>query len=124
MVHFSYNSYNLTISYNSYLAYEVVFLHHLRNSTGPKGTPLEYFRLCETFFFEKNFPKGPFQFFWHCETFFNFFSPKDTPFNFLLICDRMDEKSQCPLWCTNSVELLGFSGTVEYFDTLKPVCYF
>ena len=56
MVHFSYNSYNLTISYNSYLAYEVVFLHHLRNSTGPKGTPLEYFRLCETFFENKNFP--------------------------------------------------------------------
>ena len=40
-------------SYSSYLAYEVVFLHHLRNSTGPKGTPLEYFRLCETFFQKK-----------------------------------------------------------------------
>ena len=30
---------------NSYLAYEVVSLNHLRNSTGPKGTPLEYFWL-------------------------------------------------------------------------------
>ena len=49
--------------YNSYLAYEVVFLHHLRNSTGPKGgTPLEYFRLCQTFF-KKKFTKGSPQFF-------------------------------------------------------------
>ena len=31
-----------------------VFLHHLRNSTGPKDTPLKCFRLCETFF-EKQF---------------------------------------------------------------------
>ena len=84
MAHFSY------ISYNSYLAYEVVFLHHLRNSTGPKGTPLEYFRLCETFskknyrrvplqffdIFRRNgcwkIPKGPFSFF-GTETFFIFF---------------------------------------------------
>ena len=34
-----------------------VFLHHLRNSTGPKGTPLEYFRLWD--FFWKKFTKGP-----------------------------------------------------------------
>ena len=67
-----FSAYNLTLngpiflqflqSYNSYLASEVVFLHHLRNSTGPKGTPFEYLRLCETF--EKNFPKvSPFKFF-------------------------------------------------------------
>ena len=34
-----------------------VFLHHLRNSTGPKGTPLEYFRLWD--FFWKKITKGP-----------------------------------------------------------------
>ena len=97
MVHFSYNSYNLTISYNSYLAYEVVFLHHLRNSTGPKGTPLEYFRLCETFFeffFTEGSPSNflifsdrmvekpqrvPLSFFWHCETFFKIFFHKRVP---------------------------------------------
>ena len=38
---------------NGAKAYEVVFLHHLRNSTGPKCTPLEYFWVCETFS-EKN----------------------------------------------------------------------
>ena len=105
MVHFSYN---LTISYNSYLAYEVVFLHHLRNSTGPKGTPLEYFRLCETFFRKKihrrvplqffdifrqngcwKIPKGPpFQFFRHCETFFNFFLHKRVPNSPILWIDK------------------------------------
>ena len=31
-------------------AYEVVLLHHLRNSRGPKGTPLEFLRHCEAFF--------------------------------------------------------------------------
>ena len=92
MVNFSYNSYNLTISYNSYLAYEVVFLHHLRNSTGPKGTPLEYFRLCETFF-RKKFTKGP-------------------PFNFLIFSNRMDvEKSQ-------RVPLSVFFGIVRLFSIL------
>ena len=84
-----FGAYNLTLNgplflqflqsfkfYNSYLAYEVVFLHHLRNSTGPKGTPLEYFRLCETFFRKKILTKG-------------------SPFNFLIFSDRMDvEKSQ------------------------------
>ena len=112
MVHFSYNSYNLTISYNSYLTYEVVFFHHLRNSKVPKSTPLEYFRLCETFF-QKKSPKGPsFNFlilsdrmdvekpervplsvFWHCETFFNFFFTKGSPIH-------------------------------QYFDILKSFCYF
>ena len=53
----------LTISYNSYLAYEVVFLHHLRNSTGPKGTPLEYFRLGETFSKKKFTKRSPFNLF-------------------------------------------------------------
>ena len=98
-------------SYNSYLANlklkacEVVFLHHLRNSKGPKGTALEYFRRCETFFRKKISPKGPpFNFFLefsdrtdvekskgsplsvfrHCETFFqkNFFHQKCPSFNF------------------------------------------
>ena len=46
--------YNFSSNFcNSYLAYEVVILHHLRSSTGPKGIPLEYFRLCETFFEKK-----------------------------------------------------------------------
>ena len=66
-----FSAYNLTLNgplflqflqsykfYNSYLAYELVFLY-LRISTGPKGTPLEYFRLCETFFRKKISPKGP-----------------------------------------------------------------
>ena len=51
-----------------------LFLQFLQNSITPKGTPLEYFRLCETFF-RKKIPKG-------------------SLFNFLMICDRMDEKSQ------------------------------
>ena len=56
-----------------------VFLHHLRNSTGQKGTPLEYFRLCETFFWKKNHQRVL------------------SPFNFLIFSDRMDvEKSQRP----------------------------
>ena len=51
-----FSAYNLTLNgpfslqflqshnfYNSYLAYEVVFLHNLRNSTGPKGTPFRIF---------------------------------------------------------------------------------
>ena len=106
-------SYNFSISYNSYLAYEVVFLHHLRNSTGPKGTPLEYFRLCETFF-EKKFTKL-------------------SPFNLLIFSDRMDvEKSQ-------RVPPFSFFGIVrffskfffikgspihQYFGILKSFCYF
>ena len=101
-------------SYNSYLVYEVVFLHHPRNSTGPKGTPLEHFRPCEILF-RKNFsPKIPLQFFdifrqngcWkitrvppfsffrHCETFFQkFFSMKGSPIH-------------------------------QYFDALKSFCNF
>ena len=91
MVHFSYNSYNLTISqflnFLQFLAYEVVFLCHLRNSTGPKsifGSVRLFFRknfftegshLQFLDFFGQNgfwkIPNGPpFQFFWHCETFF------------------------------------------------------
>ena len=76
MVHFSYN---LTISYNSYLAYEVVFSHHLRNSTGPKGTPLEYFRLWETFFEKKISPKGPPSIFWYFQTEWMLKNPKGSP---------------------------------------------
>ena len=103
-----------SFSYNSYLAYEVVFLQHLRNSTGPKGTtPLEYFRLCETSF-EKKSPKGP-------------------PFNFLILSDRMDvEKSQRVCFqffrhCeTFSKKFLFIKGSPihQYFDILKSFCYF
>ena len=86
--------------------------YHLRNSTGPKGTPLEYFRLR---LFEKNshqrvplkffdiflqngcwkIPKGPsFQFFRHGETFYQiFFFIKGSPIH-------------------------------QYFDILKSFCYF
>ena len=63
--------------------YFLQFLLSLRSSiftskklNGPKGTPLEYFRLCKTFFGKKFSPKGP-------------------PFNFLIFSDRMDvEKSR------------------------------
>ena len=62
------------LKFLQFLANEVVFLHNLRNSTGPKGTPLEYFRLCETFF-QKKFTK-------------------EFPFNFWIFSDRIDvEKS-------------------------------
>ena len=54
-------------SYNSYLANLKYWRKSLRSSIltsskklkGPKGTPLEYFRLSETFFSKKNSPKGP-----------------------------------------------------------------
>ena len=98
MVHFSYHSYNITISYNSYLAYELVFLHHLRNSTGPKGTPLEYFWLCETFF-EKKSQKGP-------------------SVNFLMFSDRMDvDKSQ-------RVPLSDFSAFKDFFSKFFLISLF
>ena len=67
-------TYNFSISYNSYLAYEVVFLHHLRNSTRPKGTPLEYFRLCETFIRK-------------------FFSTEGSPFHFLLFQGNLQTRT-------------------------------
>ena len=71
----------LNFFYNSYLAYEVLFLHHLRNSTGPKGTPLEYFRLWDLFFRKIIFsPKGlPFNFFSALWDFFQFFFIKGSP---------------------------------------------
>ena len=76
----SYNSYlaNLQIN-NGAKAYEVVFLIHLRNSTGSKGTALEYFRLCETFFRKKLFPKGPPSFFWSFPTERMLKNPKGSP---------------------------------------------
>ena len=94
MVHFSYNSYNLTISqflsFLQFLAYEVVFLCHLRNSTGPKSI-FGSVRL----FFEK------------------FFSPKGPTFNFLIFLDRMDfEKSQM-------VPPFSFFGIVRLFFEKK-----
>ena len=100
----------LTISnfYNSYLAYEIVFLYYLRNSRRPKGTPLEYFRLCETFF------EGP-------------------PSIFLIFSDRMDvEKLQWVLLFIffSFVRLFFnlFSIKVfrihQYLDILKSFWYF
>ena len=53
-----------------------VFLHRLRNSTGSKGTPLEYCRLCETLFqnflSHKSVPNSPIL--WHFEVLLLFLS--------------------------------------------------
>ena len=120
-------TYNFSISYNSYLAYEVVFLHHLRNSTRPKGTPLEYFRLCETFirkFFSTegsplsfftfsrkptnpDVPKGsPFGLFFE-----NFLmSPKGPPSSFLIFCNGMYVNK------SRRVPLLHLSALCDFFE--------
>ena len=80
-----FSAYNLTLNgplflqFSQFLAYEVVLLHHLRNSTGSKGTPLEYFRLCETLFSKKKSPKGSLSVFRYCEAFFQFFFIKGSP---------------------------------------------
>ena len=60
----------------------VVFLHHLRNSKGPKGTALEYFRRCETFFEKKIPQRVPLQFFWSFPTERMLKNPKGSPFQF------------------------------------------
>ena len=82
-------SYNFSIShFLQFLAYEVVFSYHLRNSTGPKsifGSVRLFFRKK---FFHRRFPLSIFWYFWtewilknpkwsplpvffrHCETFF------------------------------------------------------
>ena len=110
-------------SYNSYLANLKYWRKSLRSSIftsskklkGTKGYSLRVF-LAVRLFFEKNSPKGPpsiflefsdrtdveksqrapFQFFRHCETFFQkkTFSPKVPRQFVLMICHRMDEKSQ------------------------------
>ena len=127
---------------NGAQAYEVVFLHHLRNSTGPKGTPLENFWLWETFF-EKNSQRVPLQFFgvfwqngcWkiakgfpfqfcrHCGTFSHFFLTKKAPFNFF---DDLRQNgwtiSKSPQFNWTFV-FFGYSRR-EYFHTLKFFCYF
>ena len=111
MVHFSYNSYNLTFSqflnFLQFLAYEVVFLYHLRISTGPKSI-FGSVRL----FFEKTF-----------------FSPKGPTFKFLIFLDRMDfEKSQMVPPFIKRVKKLKISikGSPihQYFDILKSFWYF
>ena len=82
-----------------------VFLHHIRNATGPKDTPLKNIRLSETFFqetilhqrvpfqFFEIFPENgclkiskdiPFSFFRHCETF--------------LLCFHKREPNSSVLW--------------------------
>ena len=140
-------------SYNSYLAnlkYFESLRSSIFTSKKLKGTqrekPKEYFRLWDFFsikifspkgppsiffgVFRQNgcwkIPKGPFQFFRHCETFFkNFFSPKVPLLQFFFDDLRQNgwKISKCPLWCANSVQLLGFSGTVEE-NTLKSFCCF
>ena len=88
MVHFSYNSYNFSISYNSYLANEVVFLHHLRNSTGPKDTSLEYFRLCETFS-RIFFTEGPHRQVFYFQTEWMLKNPKGSPLSGFFGIERL-----------------------------------
>ena len=120
-----FSAYNLTLNgpfflqflqsynfHNSYLAYEVIFLYHLRNSTGPKCTHLEYIRLCETFFRKK--------------------LTKESPFTFLIFSDRMDvEKSRrVPPFsffrhCETFLNFLIKGSPIhQYFDNLKSFCYF
>ena len=114
MVHFSYNSYNLTISYNSYLAYEVVFLNHLRSSTGAKGTPLECFRLCVTFFAKKKvFTEGSPFYFWYFPTEGMLKNPKGSPFQFFRHWDFFQK-----------LFFIKRSPIHQYFDILKSFCYF
>ena len=76
MVHFSYKSYNFL---QFLLSLRSVFLHHLRNSTGPKGTPLEYFRFCETFFEKKILTEGSPSIFWNFSTERMLKNPKGSP---------------------------------------------
>ena len=101
-----------------------MFLHHLRNSTGPKGTPLEYFRVPPSNFSTKG---PPFQFFRHCETFFQIsFSPKRPPSNF----DDFATEWMKNLKVSPLVRQFGWTFGFfrycrrEYFDTLKSFCYF
>ena len=63
--------------------------------------------------------KGPlFSLFWHCKFFFKI--TKGVRFIFLMVYDKMDRKSlKGSPWCANSVQLLGFSGTVKE-NTLTP----
>ena len=108
-------SYNFSISqflnFLQLLAYEKVFLYHLRNSTGPRsifGSVRLFFR--------------------------NFFSPKGLTFNFLIFLDRMDfEKSQmvppfsffrhCETFFEKKISGKG-SPIHQYFDILKSFWYF
>ena len=89
-----------------------VFPRNIPYRARPKGPPFYFFRHCETFFWNKIFPKGsPFNFFccfaseWmlenpkgsvlsvfrHCETFFPkiFFSPKGPPSISLIFYNRL-----------------------------------
>ena len=98
------------LNFLQFLAYEVVYLYHLRNSTGPKsifGSVRLFFEI--------------------------FFSPKGPTFNFLIFLDRMDfEKSQMvpPFSFFGIVRLFSRKNSIkgspihQYFDTLKSFCYF
>ena len=73
-------------------AYEVAFLHHLRNSTVHKGRVFS--ALCDSF--PKKIPQRvPLSVFSALWDFFQIvFTPKGPPSIFQMICDRMDKKSQ------------------------------
>ena len=112
MIHFSYNSYNFTISYNSYLAYELVFLHHLRNSTGPKGPSFQFFSALWDFFEKEIHRRVPLQF-------FDIFRqngcrkiPKGPPSQFI-----------SALWDFLKFFSIKGSRIHQYFDILKSFCY-
>ena len=133
-VHFSYNSYLANLKYWRKSLRSSIFTSSkkLKVTKGyclrvfsalwdffsikkiPKGSPLQFVWSFPTERMLKN-PKGPsFQFFRHCETFFQkiFFTKSDPPIFFDLRQNGW-KISKCPLWCANSVQLLGFSGTVE-----------
>ena len=85
-----------------------------RNSAGPGGTPLEYFRLCEAFFGIS--PGGP------------RFGPKGPPFNFLIFSHRMDVENP-PFqffWHCETFFIFFIKGSPihQYFDILKSFCCF
>ena len=111
LVHFSYKSYNLTISqFLTILSLGSSIFISFKKLNGAK----EYFRLCETFFRKKFSPKGP-------------------TFNFLIFLDRMDfEKSQMvPPFSFFGIERLfskknSIKGSPihQYFDILKSFWYF
>ena len=114
MVHFSCNSYNLTISqflnFLQFLVYEVVFLYHLRNSTGPGSIFGSVSLFFENFFFTEGS---------HLQ-FFDIFGqngfwkiPNGPPFQFF-----------SALWDFFRKKTIKGSPIHEYFDILKSFWYF
>ena len=66
-----------------------------RKKISPNGPSFNFLEFSDRADVEKS-QRVPLSVFWHCEIFFQkiFFHQKFPAFNFLMICDRMDEKSQ------------------------------